>query len=103
MPIAFSARNGIELGSNISLLNDVRASGGLMLAGGLLILSGAFISRLRFTSTVVSILMFLSLGIGRIVSIAMDGMPAEGLVKATVVEMVIGFIGVFALLKYREK
>lgn len=103
MPVVFSARNGIELGDSISLLNDIRASGALMLAGGLLILSGAFISQLRFMATVVSILMFLSLGIGRIVSIVMDGMPAEGLVKATVVEMIIGFVGIFALLKYRKK
>ena len=103
VPVAFSARNGIELGDSISLLNDIRASGALMLAGGLLILSGAFISRLRFTATMVSILMFLSLGIGRIVSIVMDGMPAEGLVKATVVEMIIGFVGIFALLNYRKK
>ena len=103
MPVAFSARNGIELGESISLLNDIRAPGAALLASGLLILSGAFVSKLTFTSTVVSILMFLSYGIGRIVSIVMDGMPAEGLVKVTVVEMIIGFLGIFALLKYRKR
>jgi hypothetical protein len=101
-PVASSARNGIELGSNISLLNDVRASGGVVLGSGVLILLGAFMARLTFTSTVVSIVIYLSYGISRILSIVMDGMPVEGLVRATIVEILIGLVGVFALIKYRE-
>ena len=102
MPAAFFATNGIELGSNISLLSETRAPGGALLASGILIMSGAFVAKLSFTSTVVSALVFLSYGLSRILSIAIDGMPAEGLVQAAVLEIVIGLACVFALAKYRD-
>ena len=102
-PIGFSARNGIELGKNISLLNDTRAAGAGLLISGLVILLGAFIQQLSFTSIIISIIAHLSYGFGRLISIVIDGVPTEGLIKATVVEMIIGFISVFALYKFRIK
>jgi len=101
MPVAFYAGNGIDLGGNISLLNEIRSPGGALLASGILIMLGAFVAKLTFTSTVISVLMYLSYGMSRILSIAIDGMPTEGLLKATAVEIVIGLVGVVALLKYR--
>lgn len=102
MPVAFYAGNGIELGGNISLLSEIRAPGGALLASGILIILGAFVAKLTFTSVVISSLIYFSYGISRILSIAIDGMPAEGLVIATAVEIIIGLLGVFAFLKYRE-
>ncbi len=102
MPVAFHAGNGIDLGGNISLLSEVRAPGGALLASGILVMLGAFVTQLTFTSVVVSALIYLSYGISRILSLAIDGMPAEGLVQATVLEIIIGLLGVFALLRYRE-
>jgi hypothetical protein len=103
IPGTFFATNGIDLGENIGLLNEIRSPGGALLASGLVIMLGAFVAKLTFTSAVISIVMYLSYGISRILSIAMDGMPAEGLVLATVVEIIIGLVGVFALLRYRER
>lgn len=101
-PATFFATNGIELGSNISLLSEIRAPGGALLASGILIMSGAFVAKLTFTSTLIFTMIYLCYGISRILSMAIDGMPAEGLVMATVVEIIIGLVGIFALLKYRE-
>ena len=103
IPVEFSAKDGIELGNNISLLSNVRSASGVVMGSGILIMLGAFFPKLSFTSTVVSIVVFLSYGLSRILAIVMDGMPAEGLVKATVVEMILGLVSVFALLKYRKK
>jgi len=50
----------------------------------------------------IATLMFLSFGIARIFSMAIDGMPADVIVAAIVLEMIIGLAGVFALLKYQE-
>jgi hypothetical protein len=102
IPEAFFAANDIDLGESISLFNEIRSPGGVLLASGLVIISGAFVAKLAFTSTVISIVMYLSYGISRILSIAIDGIPAEGLVMATVIELIIGLVGVCALLKYRE-
>lgn len=100
VPGSLYAASGIELGRNVSLLSEVRAPGGALLASGILILSGAFVARLAFTATVLTTLVYLSYGIARILSMAIDGMPSEALVQATVLEMTIGLAGAFVLLRY---
>ena len=102
-PVAFYATYGIELGGNPSLLNEIRAPGGALLVSGVLIISGAFVSKLTFTAVVVSTLLYLSYGLSRVISIAIDGMPVEGLVQAAILEIVIGMACVFTLLQYRDK
>jgi len=102
-PVEFYASYGMKLGGDVSLLNELSASGGALLASGILITAGAFVDKLAFTATVVSALLYLSYGLSRIMSIAMDGMPIEGLVQAAVLEIVTGLACVFALVKYREK
>ena len=102
-PIAFYASYGIELGSNVSLLNEIRALGGALLACGILIMSGALVDKLAFTAVVLATLLYLSYGLSRVISIAIDGMPVEGIVQVAVLEIIIGLACVFALIKYREK
>jgi len=102
MPVAFYAGSGIDLGGNISLLNEIRASGGAVLAIGILISLGAFVTKLTFTSAVISILLYLSYGLSRILSMSIDGMPVEELVLVAVLEIIIGLICMFSFLKYRE-
>ena len=101
-PVAFYATYGIELAGNISLFNEIRAPGGALLVSGILIMLGAFVDRLTFTSVVVSTLLYLSYGLSRILSMAIDGMPAVGLVQAAALEIVIGLVCVFVFVKYRE-
>lgn len=102
-PGVLYATYGIELGGNLSLLNEIRASGGTLMASGLLIISGAFVDKLAFTAAVVSTLLYMSYGLSRVMSIVVDGMPVEGLVQATVVEIVIGLACIIALIKYSGK
>ncbi len=100
-PVAFQAASGIVLGNNINLLSETRAPGGMLFLSGLLMLLGAFLSRFTFTALVLSTLIYLSYGISRMLSMAVDGMPGKSLVIATVLEIVIGLAGAFVLLKYR--
>ena len=102
-PVAFVARNGVDIAGNISLLNDVRGYGGVLLGGGLIILAGAFIRSLTFTSALLGAVLYLLFAIGRAVSFALDGLPADTLVKATVVEFVVGLACLVVLLRFREK
>ncbi|KYF79475.1 hypothetical protein BE11_07510 [Sorangium cellulosum] len=89
-PVAFHATSGIELGDSRSLLSETRAAGGSLLGAGALITLGAFASRLTFTATVVAAVTYLSYGLSRLLSMAVDGMPAQELVLATVVELALG-------------
>lgn len=56
---------------------------------------GAFLAKLTFTSVVVASLLYLSYGLSRILGMVVDGMPAQGLVQAAVLELVVGVACVF--------
>ena len=100
-PVAFFATNDIALGDNAGLLSEIRAPGGALLACGILILSGAFVTRLAYISAALSGLLYLSYGFSRILSIAIDGLPGNGLVAVTILEIIIGLVSVYALVQYR--
>lgn len=101
-PAAFYASNGIELGGNVSLLNEIRASAGALLAAGMLIISGGFIASLKFTATVVSAFLYLAYGLSRVLSFVVDGLPSDGLVLAAGLEIIIGLVCVWVFVRYRE-
>lgn len=101
-PEAFAARIPIDYGGDIGMLNDVRGSGGVLLGSGVLIMLGVFRASFRMFSTLTLSIIFLGFGLGRLASIGIDGLPPETQIKATVVEIIIGVLGVFALIKFRE-
>lgn len=90
VPEAFYALNGIDLSGKISLLNEMRASGGALLASGLLILSGAFVARFAWLAALVGCLTYFSYGLSRGLSVFLDGAPASGLVFSAWIELAIG-------------
>jgi hypothetical protein len=93
---------GVDIGTEINMLNDVRGLGGLFIRLGITVLAGIFLSRLRFTSIILAIVVMLSFGVGRAISVMMDGIPADGLVKTTVAEFAIALIGLVIFFKYKE-
>tara|TARA_R110000744_G_scaffold56422_1_gene119037 strand:- start:102 stop:503 length:402 start_codon:yes stop_codon:yes gene_type:complete len=99
-PEAFHALNGIELGDSASLMSEIRAPGAGLLASGLLIFSGVFVSRLSFTALVVAMLLYLSYGISRFYSMALDGLPADGIIFVAFLEMAIGLACAFTLQRH---
>ncbi|MGR3342833.1 MAG: DUF4345 domain-containing protein [Paracoccaceae bacterium] len=101
--VGFFAFNGIELGHNVSMLNETRAAGGMVVGSALVILSGAFFRRIAFTSTVFAVVLFLSFGFARLYGIAVDGLPSEMIQQGLLSEFVMGSIGVFALYWYIER
>ena len=89
-PESFHASNGIELGDDASLMSEVRAPGGALFAFGALMLWGAFARSLTLAATALGAALYLSYGVARLVSIALDGMPAPGLVGALTIEFALG-------------
>jgi len=103
VPVEIKAASGIDISGNVSVLNDIRASAALILSIAILILLGAFLKKLTYVSSLVALLTFLSLGIGRLISITADGMPVEGMVKATGLEFFLGIISAFLFFKYQKQ
>ncbi len=101
-PIGYVARNGADIGGELTLINDYRGSGAILIGAAIIMLLGIIHERMRFTSSVVMSVLFTTFALGRIISIVIDGLPTENLIKATVVESVVGLIAIFALIKFRE-
>ena len=103
MPVAFYSASGINIEGSVSLLNEIRASGGALFVVGILVMSGVFVANLRFTATVISMLLYLSYGLSRILSMTIDGIPVDALMQAVVLEIIIGVVCAFAFIKYSVK
>lgn len=96
-PHAFHAGNGIVLGNDPNLLSEIRAPGGLLVGSAVLILIGGFRHDLRSLAVMLTVLVYGSFGLARLIGLALDGMPAAGIVAATVIELVVAAIGVMML------
>lgn len=103
LPVQMKGDAGINIAENISVINDVRAASALLLAIALITIFGAFVKKLTYTSSLISFVLFLSLGAGRVISILLDGMPVDGLVKATGLELVLGVVGAILFNVFQEK
>lgn len=101
-PISFFENSALILSDDSGILNEARATGGVVVGFGLLILSGVFIPKLSFTSTIVAVVLFLSFGIARLVGFGLDGDPQEGMIQGMIFEFVFGTLALFALVKYRK-
>ena len=100
-PDAFHGSNGITLGGNPNLLSEIRAPGGFLASSGIVILIGAFRSQRRSRAVQLSVLVYGSFGVARLVSMALDGMPSPSIVGATVLEWIVAIIGLVILWRWR--
>ena len=100
-PVAFYASNEIELGANVSLLNELKAPAGFLLVAGAFMIIAIFVRGLATTATLLGAMIYLSYAVARFVSIGIDGLPAAGLVQAAALEAIIG-LACLALLLVRR-
>ena len=89
-PADFYASYDIELGTDVSLLNELKAPAGMLLTTGLFMIGAIFVRALADTAMGLAALIFLSYAISRFTSMALDGVPAAGLVQAAALETVVG-------------
>ena len=101
-PEVFYAGYGIQVGGNATLVNELKAPAGVLLAAGLLMFAGVFRTEYIRVSLTTAAVVYLSYGLARLLSMAMDGMPNSGLVSAAGIELGIGAACLLALLRARE-
>ncbi|OUS33686.1 hypothetical protein A9Q94_18670 [Rhodobacterales bacterium 56_14_T64] len=101
MPHAFHASAGIVLGDDVNLLNEMRSSGGVVLASGLFILMGAIRAKMAFLALIVSTTVYLSYGLSRVVSLVADGVPSSSMLQILALELFIGTLCAVMLKTYR--
>ncbi|MDJ0958313.1 MAG: DUF4345 domain-containing protein [Arenicellales bacterium] len=89
-PVDFYASNNIELDANVSLLNELKAPAGLLLAAGVFMIGAIFVRSQADTALWLAALIYLSYAVSRFVSMAFDGVPNAGLVQAAALEGIVG-------------
>ncbi len=96
-PQALHAGNGIVLGNEPSLLSEIRAPGGLLVGCAVLILLGVFRPGLRVSAKRLAVLVYGTFGLARLLGLALDGVPATGILAATLIELALAAIGFWML------
>lgn len=91
-PQAFFAGNGVALSSNPSLMSEIRAPGGLLLIAGVYLLHQAFVARQLRSALQVGAAVFGAYGMGRLLSVVLDGVPSTSLIAATAVELAMAIV-----------
>ena len=72
------------------------------MVSGLVVGLGAFRHAWSRTSVVLAAVVFLSLGLGRLMGIALDGFPGAEVIQGMAIELVFGVLALFAFFKYRD-
>ena len=93
VPDAFFAGSGIVIGDDPSLRSEIRALGGLLAAAALIIINSTFKRSLRVAGMGLSILVYGSFGLARLLGILFDGMPSAGIIGATAIELIFAAVG----------
>ena len=102
VPHALHASMGITLGDDVNLLNEVRSSGGMLLACGLFALYGAVRTRMALPALVVSAAVYLTYGLSRVTSVIIDGVPNNAMFQSMGVELALGLVCLIALRSLRR-
>ena len=89
-PDAFYASYGISLGQDVNLANEMKAPMGLLVAAGLLMLAGAVRADMTIAALAIATSVYVSYGLSRVTSFAIDGLPNGALVGAAAFELMLG-------------
>ncbi|MFK8034762.1 MAG: DUF4345 domain-containing protein [Hyphomicrobiales bacterium] len=94
-PHAFYASYGITIGDNPSMLSELRAPAAGLLTLGVLMLTGIWRSAVAQLAVAAALVVFISFPVGRLIGVAVDGMPSSGIIGALVLEIAIAALCIF--------
>ena len=100
-PHAFYANYGIALGQDPNLLSELRAPGAGLTVLGAIMLSGLVRAEWAPVAFVAALTVYLAFPVGRVISLAVDGMPSGSVLGAFAIEVVIAGLCVAALVRRR--
>ena len=100
-PDPFYAGYGIDISSDASLANELKAPAGALFVAGLLMLVGVVKLEYAVTSLAVASVIYLSYGLSRLSSIAVDGFPHKALVNAAMLELALGAVCFLGFMRLR--
>lgn len=100
MPDLFYASYGIDPAGNIALLNELKAPAGAILLAAGVMLAALFKPSWHPFALFSGVQIFLCFGLGRVAAMARDGLPSPGLIWVAGIELVLGLIFAWNLLRH---
>ncbi|MBS9719006.1 DUF4345 domain-containing protein [Pseudohalocynthiibacter aestuariivivens] len=91
-PHAFYASYGITLGNDASLLSELRAPAAGLVTLGVLMIAGIWRTAMAQLAVASALIVFLAFPAGRLIGLAVDGMPSGGIIGALVLEITIAIL-----------
>ena len=91
-PHTFYASYGIWLGTDVNLLSELRAPAAGLAVLGALMLAGIARHAWSRVAIVAALTVFLAFPAGRLVGLAVDGMPSGSILSALAIELAIAFL-----------
>lgn len=101
-PVGFYSFSGLDLADEAGFLSEVRGAGAIILISGLLVGLGIFRQSWAQTSIVLAAVVFLSLGLGRLLGVVLDGSPGADIIQGMVIELILGALALVAFFKFRN-
>lgn len=89
-PVEFEASAGVVLNDSSSLLSEIRAYGAMIFLGGLMMLAGVIYTKWTSLSLGLAAGLYLAIGMARLISFLMDGIPTENIVTSMLIEFLVG-------------
>ena len=102
-PTGFYTFSGLELFDDAGLLSEVRGAGWIIMVSGFVVGLGAFRRAWSRTSVVLATVVFMSLGLARLLGIALDGSPGAEVIQGMAIELLLGGLAFFAFFKYADE
>lgn len=99
-PQAFLKSSGITIDRDPGLMSELTAPAGVLLITGALMMVGAVRLRFARAGLTVGAIVYGTYGVGRLVSMALHGLPSQALITATLIELGLGAI--LAVLRMRD-
>ena len=100
-PHAFYASYGIVLGQDPNLLSELRAPGAGLAVLGAIIFAGILRAAIAPASLAAALSVYVAFPVGRILGIVLDGMPANSIIGALAVELIIAGLLLVAFRPWR--
>ncbi len=101
-PEAFYGSYGIDIAGNATLVNELKAPAGALFLAGILMFAGVVRRDLTVVSLTTAAVVYLSYGLSRVMSIALDGLPDSGMVGAAGFELLVGAVCLATLVQVRR-
>lgn len=99
---AYLTQFGVIESRSVDFFSELRGMGGGLVGYGLLALCGVFNRHLEKTALVISMLVFCTFSMFRVLSIVLDGMPSQGVLMALLIEVVFALWGLALLRRDRQ-